>query len=176
MVQRRQRAQLVVGRLRVQAARQQHGAGKRVRRIFSAPRQLGLPELFVKGRVVRHHGPPAHKAGRLVHHLLGRGRGLHHLVGDARELGDERVHPHPGVHQALIAVHHLPAFEHDDRHLGGAVAHIGGDAGGFEVDDGDGGHGVKAEAQTGLRLKPAFTGLHHIKDVFNMMNLYSSDL
>ena len=143
MVQRRQRAQLVVGRLRVQAARQQQSAGKGVRAVLPATRQLGLPELFVKGRVVRHHGPPAHKAGRLAHHLLGRGRGLHHLVGDARELGDERVHPHPGVHQALKPVHHLPAFEHDDGHLGGAVAHIGRDASGFEVDDGDGVHGVQ---------------------------------
>jgi Fic family protein len=35
---------------------------------------------------------------------------------------------------------------------------------------------VKAEAQTGLRLKPAFTGLRHIKEVFNMVTLYSSDL
>ena len=35
---------------------------------------------------------------------------------------------------------------------------------------------MKAEAQTGLRLKPAFTGLRHIKEVFNMVTLYSSDL
>jgi Fic family protein len=35
---------------------------------------------------------------------------------------------------------------------------------------------VKAEAQTGLRLKPAFTGLRHIKEVFNMVTLYSSNL
>ena len=35
---------------------------------------------------------------------------------------------------------------------------------------------MKAEAQTGLRLKPAFTGLRHIKEVFNMVTLYSSNL
>jgi len=61
MVQRRQRAQLVVGRLRVQAARQQHSAGKRVRAVFAAARQLGLPKLLSKAALCATMGLPATK-------------------------------------------------------------------------------------------------------------------
>ena len=103
-----QPAQLVAGRLRVQAARQQHGAGKRLQRGQACQRQFALPEAPVKRGVVRHHRRVAHKAGRRLHHLTRLGRGRHHGVGDAGQLRDERRNPGTGLHQALKPVHYLP--------------------------------------------------------------------
>jgi hypothetical protein len=143
LVKARQRAELVVGRLGVQAARQPHRAGKGLRRIAVGARQFGLPEAPVERRVVRHQRRVAHETARLRHHL-GRWRRIgHHGVGDAGELCDERRNAHPGVHQALeLATTRPPSTS--DGHLGGARALGGCAAGGLEVDDGDGrGHEQK---------------------------------
>ena len=133
----RQIAQAVAGRLGVDAARQQHGAGKQLGGGFARQRQLGLPELAVERCVVGHHGRSAHKAGRIAHHLGGGRRRAQHGIGDAGELGDEGRNPGPGLHQALETVHHAALLQQHDGHLGGPGALGGRHARGFEVDDGN---------------------------------------
>ena len=154
-----QRPQLVRGGIGVQAARQQHRAGKGLWRGHIGELQLGLPELAVKRCVVRHHGRLAHKARRIAHHGVCTGRILKHGVADARQLGDEGRNPRPGFHQALKTVHHLAALQQHDGHLGRPRALAGRHAGGFKVDDSNGGHGGKAGKRKGLAprvQRPAF--------------------
>ena len=152
-VQLRERAQPVVRRLGVEAARQQQGAGKRMGPVLVAAGAgaLGLPEAAVEGGVVRHQRAAGGEVEHLAHHPLGRRRALQHAVADAGELLDERRHPGAAVHQALVAAHDLPAAHQHRGDLGGARALAGRDAGGFEVDDGDGFHAVAAAsvARTG---------------------------
>ena len=143
----------MAGRLRVQAARQQHGAGKGLRRVQIGQRQLSLPELAVKRRVVRHHGRAADKARSVAHHAGRVGGSGHHGVGDAGELRDEGRNPGAGPHQALKAVHHLAALQQHDGHFGGACAAAGRHAGGFKVDDGNGRGHHKVQGK-GQRTRP----------------------
>ncbi|MNC28532.1 hypothetical protein D3C75_767410 [compost metagenome] len=75
--------------------------------------------------------------GHFVHHLVHRRRTAQHGGGDASEPGDEGRYRHTRVHQALVALDDAPALQHHHRHLSGAAAGAGADAGGFKVDDSD---------------------------------------
>ena len=145
----REAAQAVAGRIGVYAARQQHGAGERMGRGEPGVLQFGLPELAVECGVVGHHGRVAHEARGLAHHCGGIGGGLHHGIRDAGELRDEGRDPHARAHQALVAVHHAVAFHEHDGHLGGACTLGRHHAGGFEIDDGDGGGRHAGRQETG---------------------------
>ena len=107
-----ERAEPVVVGVRIEAARQQHGAREHMRCIGFAlgTLQLGLPKTPVEGRVVRDQRAALGEARHLVHHRARRWRRLQHAVGDAGELLDEGRHPRAAVHQALKATDDLPAL------------------------------------------------------------------
>jgi hypothetical protein len=138
-----QRAQAVVGRLRVAAAATAARAGEGCLAGAWAPRArpaaLGPPEGAVERGVVRHQRAARGEAQHLVHHARGRRRVGQHGVADAGELLDEGRHPGAAVHQALVVPDDAAALDQHRGDLGGARALAGGAAGGFEVDDGDGG-------------------------------------
>lgn len=128
-------AELVVGRRRHQAASQQQGAGKFLQAGAADQAQLKVPELLVERGVVRHQGRGADELIDFVHHSFSRWRAAQHGVADAGELFDKRRYAHTGIHQALVAVHDLPALKDDHANLRGPAVAAGGDAGGFKVDD-----------------------------------------
>lgn len=139
-----QHAELVAGGLGIQPSGDQHGAGEGLGRYCLAGQaEFGFPEAAVKGGVVGHHGGVADKALGFPHHGVGRGRGGDHGVADAGQAFDEGRDVAAGVHEALEAVDDLAVLDQHDGDFGGAVAHRGREACGFEVDDGDAGaHGL----------------------------------
>jgi len=146
-------AELVARRLRMDAARQQQRAGELLPAGASRPRQLGVPETAIERGVVGDQRMVADEIGRLRHHPGRRWRASQHLVADARQGLDEGRHPRAGVHQALVAIHDLTVAQEDHADLRGASAGLRRHAGGFEVDDGDGIHGM-GDRSPGAAARP----------------------
>jgi SlyX protein len=150
----------VVGGLGVEPARQQQRAGEGLRVVALAAGAFGfgMPEAAVEGGVVRHQRAAAREAHHLVHDRARRRCPGEHRVADAGELLDERRHPGAAVHQALEAADDLPALNQHRGDLGGARALRWREAGGLEVDDGDGFHAggiVAAGMRSNTGMRPA---------------------
>ena len=160
-MQFRERAEAVVVGVRVQPARQQHGADEHMRRIgFTfGTRQFRVPETPVEGRVVRDQRTALRELRHFAHHGAGRWRGAQHRVADAGQLLDERRHPRAAVHQALEAADDLPTLHQHGGDLGRTRALAGREAGGFEVDNGNGFHAGCGLASR-LWLPQALAELH----------------
>lgn len=154
-----QGAEPVVGRLRMEAARKQQGAGEAMRVVGRALRALGfgVPEGAIERGVVSDERRALGEARQLVHDRARRRGAFEHGIADAGEPLDERRHPGAGTHQALEATDDLAAPDQHRRHFGGAAAPRRRLARGLEIDDGDGfqrGSKVAAEGSAARPVKP----------------------
>lgn len=122
---------------------EKHGAGHLLAAGFSNPGELVVEKTPVEAGVVRHQGKIADETDQALHDLGNRRCGTQHLIGDAGVVLDETTDLYSGIHQALEAVNDRAVFYHYRADLDGAVTAVGGEAGGFEVeDDGvEGAHG-----------------------------------
>ena len=128
-----QGAQLVVGRRRHQASRQQQGAGEILQTGALDAAHFEIPELLVKRGIVRQQRGDADELVDLIHHLLGRRCGTQHGVADAGQLLDKPRDPHTGIHQALVTLDNAPALQNHHGNFSGPASAARGDAGGFKV-------------------------------------------
>ena len=131
---RNQGIEVVARFLRVQPARELHGAEHGPAEGELRTLQRIAQEAVIEAGVVGHEGDAVEALLDVFREPLDARLPLHHLVADAGEGLDGFGDGDAGVHQALPALGDLPVAHADDGDLGDAVAHRVA-AGGFNVDE-----------------------------------------
>ena len=136
-VTRDERVQPVADGLRIELARQAHGAQHVRRELHLQAAELVLDEAVIEARVVRDEDVALEALEHLAAQFGEGWRAAHHLVGDAGEDADVLGDAAFRVHQRGPLVHELAVGDAHDADLGDAVPGGSGPRG-LEVHEGDG--------------------------------------
>ena len=132
-----QGVEVVARMLRIERARQLHGAQHRRGELHAEPAEFCAQEAVIEACVVSDEQPALEPAPHFLRHV-GKGRRVrHHRVIDAGERRDQRRNPDAGMHQRAPFLDDLAVLEQHDADFDDAVLgrHP---ARGLEIDAGDG--------------------------------------
>lgn len=115
-----ERAEFVIGCVRVETPGQQHGASELLLPAFMNQTQFSIPEFPVKSSVMRDKGMSTSKVCRFTHDDLNAGSIAYHLTGDAGQRLNFVGNRYAWVHQALVTVDYSVITDQNNGYFGRA--------------------------------------------------------